>query len=243
MPDTPLPETTRADVVQSLLNLYERDTSYLEIGVSRGKTFHKVIASRKVAVDPKFRFDVDAKRALFPNSTYRQVTSDAYFGTLPPAERFDVIYLDGLHVAEQTLRDLMAAIAHLAPDGAIVIDDIFPSSFVAALPDASDFERMRAHLAVADLSWMGDIYKLVFFIETFMQSWTFRCVEENHGQLIMWRLPRANVTPRLMQDIANSRYEDVVRNRDVFQFAPLQSIVALVKRSLRSKTASPPPEA
>jgi hypothetical protein len=95
---------TRDAVLQGLLALFAAP-SYLEIGVSKGVTFHRIQARRKVAVDPRFRFDVAAARKENPSASYHEVPSDVYFGTIvDPGERFDVIYLDGLHTAEQTLR-------------------------------------------------------------------------------------------------------------------------------------------
>lgn len=96
---------SRADVVQAVLSLYP-DPHYLEVGVSRGATFHAVEAAQKVAVDPSFRFDIEAAAAEHPGATYFALTSDAYFGDVAgTGTRFDVIYLDGMHTVEQTLRD------------------------------------------------------------------------------------------------------------------------------------------
>lgn len=70
--------------------------SYLEIGVSRGSTFLRVDVARKVGVDPLFRFDAEAHAG--PGVEFHRMTSDAYFARRETArERFDLIYLDGLH--------------------------------------------------------------------------------------------------------------------------------------------------
>jgi hypothetical protein len=117
---------TRPQVLQAILDLY-REPQYLEIGVSRGDTFHALRAHRKVAVDPRFRFDVVEARQQHPEVHYYPVTSDAYFASIvAPSDRFDVIYLDGLHTSDQTLRDLLNAICYLTHDGTIIIDDVVP---------------------------------------------------------------------------------------------------------------------
>ena len=85
---------SRAEVVQGLLGRHSVP-SYLEIGVSTGATFHAVKASRKVAVDPHFDFDLEAARASQPEAQYHEITSDEYFGRIAaPSDRFDVIFLD-----------------------------------------------------------------------------------------------------------------------------------------------------
>ena len=131
----------RHRAVNRLLSLYDQPR-YLEIGVARGDTFDKVNAPLKVAVDPKFRFDhVEAQRAN-PGTTYHDVTSDEYFGKhVEATEKFDVIYLDGLHTFEQTLRDLNNALEHLEPHGVILIDDVRPHTYLASLPNHQNYLR------------------------------------------------------------------------------------------------------
>ena len=53
----------RSEVNQGIIDLFE-DCSYLEIGVSLGVTFDKIIAHRKVAVDPAFAFDAGAAATM-----------------------------------------------------------------------------------------------------------------------------------------------------------------------------------
>lgn len=224
---------SRVEVIQAFLSLYDRP-SYLEVGVCTGATFHALAAERKVAVDPAFRFDAEAAAASHPNATYHAVESDTYFGTIAGRdERFDVIFLDGLHTFEQTLRDLINALTLIRPDGVIVIDDIMPSSYAASLPDLARFNRFREAAGVKRGTWMGDVYKLVFFIESFVQVYTYRCVAENHGQLVMWREPRGAVPARTIGALAAIGYEDAVLERERFRFTPFDAIVAEVKAALR----------
>lgn len=65
----------RSDVIQALLSLFER-SSYLEVGVFRGETFHAVRASQKVAVDPKFEFPLSEREA---SARYFEEPSDNFF--------------------------------------------------------------------------------------------------------------------------------------------------------------------
>jgi hypothetical protein len=84
---------TRSTVIQTLLNLFP-EPAYLEIGVAKGETFRTISAARKVAVDPRFQFASLTCEA----ETYYEVASDVYFGEIATVnDKFDVIYLDGLH--------------------------------------------------------------------------------------------------------------------------------------------------
>lgn len=224
--DTEPGRISRAQAVQGLLSLYETPV-YLEIGVLKGLTFHELRAAYKVAVDPHFRFDVAAAKAANLGAEYHEVASDVYFGEIvDPLERFDVIYLDGLHTLEQTLRDFTNALAFLRPTGVILIDDVYPSSYLASLPDFEQHHHARRKLNVADGAWMGDVYRLVFFIQTFFQQLTYRTVAENNGQLVVWADRRASVPERRVEDIARLPYERVALDRPVFNFTPFAEILA-----------------
>ena len=222
----------RHEVLQGLLALFD-DPSYLEVGVAKGVTFHNIQAASKVAVDPGFRFDVEASRVQQPEAVYHQVTSDEFFGEIvDPTTRFDVIYLDGLHTFEQTLRDFTNALCFLSPQGVIVVDDIYPSSYVASLPDSRESRALRLALGVESREWMGDVYRLAFFIETFCQQYEFRTISDNHGQLVVWRQRRASVADRALDDVARLTYSTTVLQRDVFRFTPYQDILDEVRAAL-----------
>jgi len=225
-------QMTRASILQQLLNPFPTP-SYLEIGVNKGGTFHALEAARKVAVDPKFLFSDRPVPANGGTAAYHEITSDAYFGTVAkPADRFDLIYLDGLHTFEQTLRDLINALDFLAPQGIIVIDDVRPNTYAASLPRPSDMRAAKKYLRQeADTSWMGDVYKLVFFIETFFQQFSFATLTDNHGQLVMWRQPRAKVPGRDIEYFSRLQFINVVTEMDVFRPMRFDNILALVKAS------------
>jgi hypothetical protein len=221
-------KVTRPQVVQSFLSLYDSPT-YLEIGVSKGMTFHEVVAARKVAVDPRFRFKVAETEGV----EYHEVSSDTYFGEIAdPAEHFDVIYLDGLHTFEQTLRDFINALAFLSPAGVVVIDDVYPVSYVASLRDIEEHRAVKRELGVASGAWMGDVYRLVFLIDTFFQQFTHRTVADNHGQLVVWARPRASTTDRRLADIAELPYARIVLDKEPFNFSPLGAIVEEVRSAI-----------
>ncbi len=59
-------------------------------------------------------------------------------------KKFDVIYLDGLHTFEQTLRDLLNALTLVADAGVIILDDVLPSSFAALLTDMEQVFTIRS---------------------------------------------------------------------------------------------------
>lgn len=226
-------DISRASVVNQLTNLYP-EARYLEIGVCEGATFDAVRAHRKVAVDPEFRFDHVARQREQPGTEYHQVTSDDYFASLVGEdEQFDVIFLDGLHVYEQTLRDLMNALDHLQPRGVIVIDDTRPPTYLASLPDRDNFFKVREWLGgEIDKRWMGDVFKLVYFIDTFCPGLSYSTIANNHGQTVVWRKRRGEVTQRTLGEIAGLTFEQLVLTEDVLRLAPFGRIRPQVRADL-----------
>lgn len=226
----------RHHVIERFLGLYP-SPAYLEIGVNKGETFHALRAPRKVAVDPQFLFDVNAY--LVPGvADFYQCTSDQYFGTIAdPGKPFDVIFIDGLHTFEQSLRDLLNALAHLAPGGVIVLDDTIPASFDASISDMHEAFALRDSAARSganwphDGSWMGDVFKLVFFIESFCQTLSYASVQESHGQTVVWRRTReaTSVGLRSVEQVARLDYRDTIQHREVFKIRPFEQIIGEFK--------------
>ena len=228
----------RDRVLQGFLDLF-KTARYLEIGVDAGVTFHALGASHRVAVDPQFRFDVPEPRVT-PTREYHEVPSDVYFGSRSfDAPKFDVIYLDGLHTFEQILRDLLNAIECLADEGVIVIDDVLPTTFTSSLPNEDDVVMIRALVPseAADESWMGDVYRVVFFVATFMQGWQFATIQENHGQLVMWRSPRPAVD-HPDHTVARLGTMDLVamfRQRTEFKITPYAHILSDYRSAMENR--------
>lgn len=225
-PTNPVP---RDGAVQAILNLFE-EPDYLEIGVNQGKTFNALRARTKVAVDPNFLFDHEAVAASVPGTSFCEITSDEYFGRVARHDAaFDVIYLDGLHTSAQTIRDLINAISFLKAGGVIIIDDVFPSSYGASLAEKKHAKILRRAAGKAGGPWMGDVYRLVFFVETFCQQFSYCTVNNNHGQLVLWREPRRSVPHRTLSDIAGKEYKDIFLERPSFRCAPLDEIVEKIR--------------
>jgi capsular polysaccharide biosynthesis protein len=207
----------------------------LEIGVNQGDTFNNVSASIKVAVDPHFisdqlnRIDNGQFIRFFP------LTSDQYFGNIAHEQiPFDVIFIDGLHTFEQVFRDLLNSIARLNPKGVIIIDDVIPTSYRASLPDLTLVSTLGNHLGSQDASWMGDVYKLVFLLQSSFQQFSYATIQENHGQLVLWhqRRPASSLISRKIEQISRLEYCDVIQHDEVFNIRPCAEIVAAVKTNI-----------
>lgn len=102
---------------------------YLEIGVNNPATcFDLIETERKWSVDPGLEYA--------PNPVDFPMTSDAFFKSiadlrcerlpLPQDRKFDLIFIDGLHQAEQAWRDIENSLKHLRPGGIVMVHDCLP---------------------------------------------------------------------------------------------------------------------
>ena len=82
------------------------------------------------------------------------MTSDEYFANACD-KTFDLVFVDGLHEANQVLRDVENALKVLRPDGTIVLHDCDPPSEI----------RQRTPKEIA-CGWCGDCWKAYVELRT-----------------------------------------------------------------------------
>jgi glycosyltransferase involved in cell wall biosynthesis len=146
----------RYDVINFLLNKIPTDqANYLEIGVRNPMdNFEKIIASNKFSVDPGIEFQ--SNPVDFP------FTSDVFFEKLGKGEvlnkniKFSVIFIDGLHHADQVYRDVENSLKYLDANGFIVIHDCNPPTEAHARFDFADSSTC------AGMAWNGSVWKCFF---------------------------------------------------------------------------------
>jgi len=115
----------RTDVINFLLSQLSRKTTYLEIGVRNpDDNYNHINANKKHSVDPGIEFD--------ENPVDFKMTSDDFFTKLNNNKvlskniKFDIIFIDGLHIAEQVDRDIINSLKYIKDDGFIVLHDCNP---------------------------------------------------------------------------------------------------------------------
>lgn len=135
--------------------------SYLEIGVGTGKNFAAIKCEKKLSVDP------DPKsKAMVSN------TSDYFFDWLSKGEKtriYDLIFIDGLHHADQVRRDIINAYACLNEGGCLVIHD--------TNPDREEITKVPRETK----EWCGSVYKAIYQIS----SPYFFTMQDDHGVTVI----------------------------------------------------------
>jgi len=124
----------RTSILNTLVEKYSY-TSYLEIGQGlRTANFDWIRCRIKIGVDPA--------RGL--NAAY-QMTSDDFFKI--NNDTFDLIFIDGLHQADQVEKDILNALKVLNPNGTILVHDCNPTT------------REMQLVTRGQGLWTGDVWK------------------------------------------------------------------------------------
>lgn len=125
---------SRTNILNTLVERYGY-SSYLEIGQGLSQAnFDWVRCRTKIGVDPD-----KSLNAAYP------MTSDEFFALNKAA--FDLIFIDGLHQADQVERDILNALQVLNENGSILVHDCNPTSLeMQVIPRSQKV-------------WTGDVWK------------------------------------------------------------------------------------
>lgn len=147
----------RIDIINSLIKKNNYQT-YLEIGCQNDVCFNQIEISSKVGVDPEKGGNV-------------RMTSDEYFDQWESAKNagFDIIFIDGLHEADQVHKDIINALECLNENGIIVCHDMNPSSELS--------QRVPRETKV----WNGDCWKAFVKLRSENKDLEMRVVDTDHG--------------------------------------------------------------
>ncbi len=119
---------------------------YLEIGVSDGDNMRRVNVAEKWGVDP-----VPQPSGVSACSVFVPRTSDFFFQTMSDrAGKFDLVFIDGDHRAEQVYREVHYALPLLSPRAVICLHDCSPHT-----------EAMQEVPHRTGWQWTGDVWKAV----------------------------------------------------------------------------------
>ncbi len=179
-------EISRTAVLNTLIERYKY-RSYLEIGQGdRSKNFDWIDCKIKIGIDPDIQF----------NAAY-QMTSDEFFAI--NNAMFDLIFVDGLHHADQVETDIMNALNVLNENGTIVVHDCNPKT-----------KKMQVVPRQQKL-WTGDVWKAWVKFRAARHDLKMYVVDANHGCGIIRRGTQKTITlPE------NLTYEALDRNREYF---------------------------
>ena len=152
--DIDLNDQIKRDILVNWIISKKKYKKYLEIGCYRDYLFSKVTAESKIGVDPVSGGNV-------------RKTSDDFF--LHNKDKFDLIFIDGLHHYNQVRKDLENSLNSISENGLIMLHDCLPINIFNQSVPRVDFER-----------WNGDVWKLIFQISE-NPNYDFKVVKIDHG--------------------------------------------------------------
>lgn len=160
--------------------------SYFEIGVNIGKSLRKIDLP-SVGVDPQFMFRDDIMGAK-PELHLFQTTSDAFFQARDLKAFFpegvDLAFLDGMHLFEFLLRDLINTEKAMTPDGVIFLHDCLPVN-----AEMTERERRPGQRRDVELKshWTGDVWKLIPILQHYRPDLEITFIDCPPTGLVMLR--------------------------------------------------------
>ena len=170
---------SRIEIIQSIIDK-KNYKKYLEIGCDKNENFSKINITHKVGVDP------------IRGGTLR-TTSDDFFKA--NKERFDLIFLDGLHTYEQTIEDINNSLKTINQDGVIIIHDCLPKKIWNQI-----VPRVYGH-------WNGDVWKAIVHSRTYQDADTYTCIAD-HGLGIIFKRKNRNFLKLNEKNFKKLKFKD-----------------------------------
>ena len=147
----------RGKIIQTYIDKVKAK-KYLEIGMGAGLNFASINCDYKVCVDPTPTVPVTFS-----------LTSDDFFAQ--NTEKFDVVFIDGLHWSEQVYKDIINSLSVLTEGGVIVCHDMNPHSEII----------QRFPQAIPESEWTGDCWKAWVKLKTERDDLNMFVVDTDYG--------------------------------------------------------------
>ncbi len=179
---------SRTSIINHLIKKYNFE-KYLEIGVRKGNNFKKIIAKHKTAVDPS---------PLFHSENLFQITSDEFFKR--NKMKFDIIFLDGLHLEYQVDKDIINSLKVLKDDGMIIMHDCNPPT--------SFHQREKYEVNGTFPPWNGTVWKSFVKLRMKNSLLKLHCVDCDWGVGIITK-----GKSKLLDNIQHLDYTNLEKDR------------------------------
>ena len=178
---------SRIEIIQNIINK-KKYQNYLEIGCDKNENFSKIKIKNKIGVDP------------LRGGTIRK-TSDEFFNS--NTEKFDIIFLDGLHTYEQTIKDIDNSLKFIKSSGVIIIHDCLPKKIWNQI-----VPRIYGH-------WNGDVWKAIVHSRTYQNADTYTCIAD-HGLGLIFKRKNKNLLEIKIKEFKKLKFSDYYKNHKIF---------------------------
>jgi len=151
----------RFDIINYLIKI-NNYKNFLEIGTQEHINLSNVIIDKKVSVDPDPEVNADFI-----------ISSDSFFEI--NKDKFDIIFVDGLHHSDFSYRDIINSLRILNPGGCVVVHDVIPSSYEGQLIP------LEKTLKTGTGIWNGDVWKSIVILRFTKPNLEINVVDTDWG--------------------------------------------------------------
>tara|TARA_B110001452_G_scaffold265906_1_gene271526 strand:+ start:1493 stop:2197 length:705 start_codon:yes stop_codon:yes gene_type:complete len=177
----------RQQIVQEIIDL-KKYKKYLEIGCFKDQLFGKITCEYKIGVDP------------VSGGTIRK-TSNEFFNSND--EKFDIIFIDGLHYYSQVKQDIKNSLNILNDKGLILLHDCLPNDVYAQAIPRCQYE------------WNGDVWKAIVECRTKEEIDTYTCYAD-HGIGVIFKSKNKNKLELKLKDYSNLKFKDYFHKKQQY---------------------------
>ena len=191
---------SRKQIIQEIIQK-KNYKNYLEIGCFSNELFNYVECANKVGVDP------------VSGGTVRK-SSDQFFRD--NQDKFDCIFIDGLHEYDQVKKDIINSLNFLNKGGIILLHDCLPKNFYAqAIPRCQ-------------YNWNGDVWKAIVECRTNKDIDVYTCYADQ-GIGIILKEPNQNLLNYPKKNYKNLKfseyYKDYKKLMNIIEYDDLLKII------------------
>ena len=172
-------KSSRFDIINKIIKK-KKFESYLEIGCQSDVNFSKIIIKNKIGVDPQ------------SGGTHRMTSDDFFKQNKSP---FDLIFIDGLHVYEQVLKDIENSLKVLNDNGVILIHDCLPAKI------------WHQTIPQTHSSWNGDVWKSIVKSRTRIDIDTYT-IEADQGLGLILKRKNKDLLVDKIENFKNLKFRD-----------------------------------
>jgi len=177
---------------------------YLEIGCDNNICFKSIPVINKIGVDPDRGGNV-------------KDTSDNFFKN--NKRKFDVIFIDGLHIYEQCRKDVINALKVLDKDGYIFLHDMIPRNWAE-----ENVPRLN------DTLWTGNIWKVAIELSK-TKGVDFFVINADMGVGVVKKKKENVIYHDEFENLKNLKFKDfLILNENVNYVNPKEGISLILSK-------------
>lgn len=186
----------RSSIIQKIIEQIEAEV-YLEIGIYDGWTFRRIVAPQKIGIDINLRHYVNCDcHEISSDDFFKQ--QDYWFSKLS-YKGYDVVFIDGFHSYEQSLKDFQNSLRYLNSGGIIILHDCNPASEANSL----------------DFLHTGTVWKTIVNIRSNYNDLNVFVLDCDEGLGIIRRGEPNGMLSYSLEEIQNFSYNDLEKNRNM----------------------------